>query len=101
MRKETIQRHVLKSISKLTSKLYRDNDWSGVWNLVDAIASLGYKVEVGTKDGGYRKNSDGQQWKEYRVLVSLGEIQTEGTLYCNAAGSMQDPFGCYDMSLCF
>jgi hypothetical protein len=69
--------------------------------VVDAIKSLGYQVGLGAKDGGYRKSNDGMsQWKEYQVDIDTPEgFNIQGTLNCHAAGSVEDPFDRYDMSL--
>jgi hypothetical protein len=101
MNERTIKNHVLGAISLLTGKLYRDEDWRGVWNLVGVIESLGYEVECGTVCGGYRTNREGQTWKEYELTIKRNDVEVRGTLVCSAAGTVSNPFGAYDICLCF
>lgn len=97
--KRTIINRIYKVTNKITGGLYRDENWHGVTLVVDAIESLGYECEVSVKDGGYREH-DGAKWKEYLLKITSPEgFVVNGTLNCHAAGSMQDPFDRYDMSL--
>lgn len=98
--KRTAINRIYKLTHEITGNIYHDDFWNGPRMVVDAIKSLGYDVGMGAKDGGYRKNSDGTQWKEYQLEIDTPEgFQIHGTLNCHAAGSMEDPFDRYDMSL--
>ena len=99
--KRTAINRIYKVTQKITGGIYRDDNWQGVRMVVDAIKSLGYQIGLGAKDGGYRKSSDGMsQWKEYQVDIDTPEgFNIQGTLNCHAAGSVEDPFDRYDMSL--
>lgn len=100
--KRTAINRIYKVTNELTSKIYRNDDyWNGPRKIVKAIKSLGYEVGLGAKDGGYRKSSDGMsQWKEYQIDIDTPEgFNIQGTLNCHAAGSIEDPFDRYDMSL--
>lgn len=99
--KRTAINRIYKVTHEITGNIYRDDSWNGPRMVVDAIKSLGYDCGLGAKDGGYRKSSDGMaQWKEYQVEIDTPEgFQIHGTLNCHAAGSMEDPFDRYDMSL--
>jgi hypothetical protein len=97
---KTIKNHVIKAVQPLTSRMYRDDAWQGVWELCAYIEKLGFDVSVSVKDGGYRKN-DLSQWKEYELEISLGEIVVPARLWASAAGTEDDPFGMYDLSMTF
>ena len=97
--KRVIINRIYKVTHDITSHFYRDENWHGVTLVVDAIESLGYECEVTVKDGGYREH-DGAKWKEYLLQITSPEgFVVHGTLNCHAAGSMEDPFDRYDMSL--
>ena len=97
--KRTAMNRIYKLTHDITSHLYHDENWHGVTLVVDAIESLGYDCEVSVKDGGYREN-DGAKWKEYLLLIRTPDgFEIHGTLNCHAAGTVEDPFDRYDMSL--
>lgn len=111
--KKLIQKAIYKELQKnnTTGKFYKDTNWAGVVkvkeDIMNALHGLysktkhDYNCSIGTENGGYRKNDDGTQWKEYKVCLYLGKQEEPfmtGTLNCHAAGSVEDPFGMYDMS---
>ncbi len=87
-----------RSISPLTSKMYYDEWWQGKNDVIDALCENGCNVDVWCENGGYRKNSDGVQWKEYKMEIECGSYKFSAILNCHAAGSVEDPFSKYDMS---
>lgn len=101
--KRTIINRIYKVTHDITSHLYHDENWHGVTLVVDAIESLGYECEVTVKDGGYRSNPKdpfGLPWKEYLLRIETPEgFEVKGTLNCHSAGTTDDPFDRYDMSL--
>lgn len=98
--KRTAINRIYRVTQDITGGIYHDDYWNGPRMVVNAIKSLGYEVGLGAKDGGYRKNNDGTQWKEYQIDIDTPEgFNIQGTLNCHAAGSMEDPFDRYDMSL--
>ena len=94
---------------RLTSKLYKDEYWQGptdVFNCIkDIISKTGgdYELVVNVPDGGYRKSKDGiSEWKEYKLeIMNSNDAKPVivGTLNAHAAGTLNDPFSAYDMSL--
>lgn len=95
-----------------TGKFYKDDYWEGVTkvhsDIKTALNSLfrktahEYDVSISAKDGGYRKNNDGTQWKEYTIEIFLknqDEPFMTGKLNCFAAGTTEDPFSIYDMTV--
>lgn len=98
-----MKNRIYKSIyrSGLTSKLYHDDHWGGVKSLIELISTVEGVTDVnfGAKDGGYRKNNEGTEWKEYMVEITTIDGKLEGMLTAHAAGSVQDPFDRYDITL--
>jgi hypothetical protein len=105
-----MKNRIYKLTSELTSHIYSDENWRGVYDVCDAIEDAGYEVEVTVKDGGYRNSLGGNTlytgkhdvsyWKEYLLTITSEDgVTLEGHLNCHAAGSVEDPFDRYDMSL--
>lgn len=91
---------VYKATQQLTSRLYNDDHWQGVNDVRDALGKLGIESDIYPIDGGYRQNKDGDSfWKEYQVQLQYGGVVVNGILNCYAAGSVEDPFDRYDMTL--
>ena len=84
---------------KLTAKSYFDTYWKGVNDIIDALLAEGCEVTTWCENGGYRRNSEGTQWKEYKMEIVCGKYEFEAVLNCHAAGSVEDPFDRYDMTL--
>jgi hypothetical protein len=104
-----IKRSMMNKISKgmrpFTSKLFRDNGWENVtaaFEHMREIVGPEGQVEVTVKNGGYRKGTDGisGQNKEYHFEVFLSNgVTIGGILTCCQAGTVQDPWSAYDMTL--
>lgn len=104
-----IKRSMINKISKgmrpFTSKLFRDNGWENVtaaFEHMREIVGPEGQVEVTVKNGGYRNSSDGisGQNKEYHFDVFLSNgVTIGGVLTCCQAGTVQDPWSAYDMTL--
>lgn len=85
----------------ILSKMQHDDAWQGVSNVKKAIESIGIEaVCLSVEDGGYRTTKDGlSKWKEYKIDIEHGDIVIKGYLNCHAAGTIEDPFKYYDMTL--
>ena len=88
----------------LTGHLYRDDNWAGVYALIDAIRKNvpEFDFEFGCSDGGY--SNPGEDGMPRRKTYSIAGKTPEGYpivghLHCDAAGTMENPFGAYDMTL--
>jgi len=91
---------------KITSKFYDDEYWLGV---DEAIKAINYACEefhctcvVTVKDGGYKKNSDSSgKRKEYNFeILDENKIAIAiGVIICSAAGTLEDPFSRYDITV--
>lgn len=98
--KQAIKNQIYRTIQSLTSKIYRDEDWSNVFHLVDRIKEEGVEVSCFPNGcGGYRSNNEGQQWKEYKVEMQCNGFQFDGLLICAFCGTVENPYSAYDMSL--
>lgn len=113
--KKKIQNVIYKQLdkTKTTGHYYHDDNWAGVklvrQDIEDALKTIKnpeheYDISVAPDDGGYRKSKDGMsQWKQYKVEIFVKGSENPfmvGTLNCHAAGTVEDPFDTYDMSLC-
>ena len=113
--KRKIQNIIYKQLEKTgtTGRFYHDDAWEGVGlvkkDIEDAFKNIKnapheYEVSIAPDDGGYRKSKDGMsQWKQYKVEIFVKGAELPfmgGTLNCHAAGTVDDPFDTYDMSLC-
>lgn len=100
---KTIKNRIYTKIGKLglNSHKFHDEYWQGVRAVIEAIGTIDGVTDVsyGVKDGGYRKNNDGTQWKEYLVTIETIQGTVEGILNAHAAGTVQDPFSSYDVNL--
>lgn len=95
---------IYKYIDDLTSHIYRDDDWRNVSlvfeRIYDAIGNDG-ELKTWVEDGGYWKQlGEFPNYKEYKFLVSLTNgVEINGSLKCHTAGSMEDPFDRYDITV--
>lgn len=106
--KNRIKKSIYNAISELTSHIYRDEDWAGVSRVLEtireALASFnaGLTLSVSVVNGGYRTLRDGSaKWKEHNLSIenAEGEEVLRGFLNAHAAGTVEDPFCRYDMSV--
>jgi hypothetical protein len=101
-----IMNRIYNEVSDMTSHIYRDDDWRAVRFLCDKIRttiagiSNDLTLFVSVPNGGYHSNNDGTQWKEYALSIEqAGKEIICGSLTAHAAGSVQDPFDRYDMTV--
>lgn len=88
----------------LTSHLYKDDNWASVYRLFDTIKQSVPEVSftVGATDGGYsNQGEDGMpRRKTYDIQATTPNGKTIiGQLHCDAAGTVENPFSAYDMTL--
>lgn len=96
--KQSAKKALYRAISPLTSRLYHDEDWSGVRSIEAALAEEGCEICTRCEGTGYRSNSEGQMWKEYLMDIQCGSYTFSAILCCNFAGTMENPYAKYDMS---
>lgn len=113
--KRKIQRAIYKELQRTnsTGRFYHDEHWAGVDTVMrdidNALSALfrttkhEYETTLRVEHGGYQKTKEGDaQWKEY-ILEIFVKGQEEpfltGILNCHAAGTIDDPFSMYDITL--
>jgi hypothetical protein len=104
--KRKIINQLYKHTQDLTSHLYRDDNWAAVskaFKTIEYIIGDSGELEVYVKNGGYVKDKDGTpMYKEYNFNIILTNgIEIGGSLKCHAAGTMEDAFEKYDMTITF
>lgn len=93
-----------KYTQKATSKIYSDESWQGVDMVLDlveqAIGNDG-EMEVTVKNGGYWKRlGEFPNYKQYDIHIMLDNgIEINGVLKCHAAGTIEDTFKNYDITI--
>lgn len=101
--KKRIINAIYKAINPLTQRLYNDEYWAGVSEVKNTIGALPFvtDISVSVENGGYRTNSDNSaKWKEYKFEIQTDQnVAIYGQLNAHAAGSVQDPFDRYDITL--
>lgn len=107
--KQTAIRYIYKKVNHLISGFFRDDNWSNVMKVFDAINSLGCKFEWEVKNGGYHdvKNSYGEitsKYKQYDLTISFTNVNDKqikiiGQLIATGAGTIEDIFQKYDIAL--
>ena len=108
-----LKNEIYKLTQPLTAKRYSDDHWQGVEDIrrviVEAMNNLDtdeydFYITVDNRFGtGYQTSNDGLYiWKAYMIKIfktSNMKEQLVGYLNCHAAGTVEDPFKYYDMSL--
>lgn len=84
--------------------LKRDDNWESVRNIINAIHEQvpEFEFNVTVPDGGYYNNGDDGMPRAKRYVISGTTpegYQIYGQLTCSAAGTMEDPFSSYDITL--
>ena len=81
--KQKVIRRLYKIVTPYTHNIYRDDNWSGVSDIINALKDAGYTVAVSVENGGYRNSlggnslyphkSDVSYWKEYKLEIPVEE----------------------------
>ena len=101
--------YIYKKVGHLTTGFFRDDNWSSVTKVFDAINALGCKFNREVKNGGYHdvKSPSGEvtsKYKQYDLTISFvnaddKQIKIIGQLIATAAGDTENWFSRYDMAL--
>lgn len=109
--KRTIIRTIAKEVQNITSKFYNDSAWEGVDLLIERVRNIikgfgmidkhAYEVNISVSHGGYRRNEEGQVWKEWNLNVDTedGKEIIGGIITAHSAGTVEDPWKRYDLAL--
>ena len=103
IKKKYINR-IYKSIQKLTSYIYKDDNWSAAKNVLETISNVignDGEFDVWCENGGYWKRiSEFPNYKEFKIRINLNNgVEINGSLKCHSAGTLEDPFSSYDITV--
>lgn len=104
--KQKYIKRLYKFTEKFTKQLYTDENWENVSNILSEIEEfIHYAGTLGVRvyNGGYWKPFGSfPNYKEYNLTIELfNGIEINGSLKCHAAGSMDDIFSKYDVTISF
>lgn len=93
-----------KSIDPLTHKMYSDDNWravSAIYTKLQETLNGKGEIEMWVDNGGYDKRmGEFPNYKEYKMKVIMNDgIEINGSLKCNAAGTIEDTFKYYDITV--
>lgn len=96
-----IQRNIYKTVSKYCGKMHSDEAWQDVKTLIDMIQSVSGVIEVNVGAGKYVNffNGEGCPYRDYDTTVVTEFGNLYGYIRCNAAGTMDDVFKYYDITI--
>ncbi|MBR4792569.1 MAG: hypothetical protein IK038_02780 [Bacteroidaceae bacterium] len=104
--KRALKNKLYKALKPINGKYYSDENWQAITdfkNIVKPLLPENLDLEVFCFDGGYRKSRDGlSQWKEYFFQIydkAASKDVLTGQINCAAAGSVEDPFSRYDVTI--
>lgn len=95
----------LYKVAQNYKRLYEDDDWTYLRALMDDLSNV-----PGVRDfnyGGGKYHQNGKEFGESAYKLYTVEIETEfdtiirGEVYCNFAGTIDDPWSRYDMTVNF
>lgn len=105
-RKKILKNRLYKALKEIDGKLYDDIYWNAVKDFRRILSDnlppeLDYSIWC--ENGGYRTNRDNTaKWKEYLFRIydkTTDKTILNGTLNLAAAGTVEDPFGMYDVTI--
>lgn len=93
-----------KATKDLTSHLYKDESWEAVNNafeIIEHIIGNNGNLKVWCENGGYWKRAgEFPNYKEYKFNIELlNGVEINGSLKCHSAGTIEDPFDRYDVTI--
>lgn len=98
--KQGIKKYIYTITEELTKGRFRDDNWSNVRKVFNAIADAGFEISWGAKNGGY--SPDGTM-KTYQFTINFTnafgtDFVFEGQLICSFCGPTNNPHSVYDMA---
>ena len=96
---------IYKNVTPLISSIYKDDNWQQVNKVLSAVESVvepfNGELNVWCENGGYWKRIDEfPNYKEYKLSITFADdLIINGSLKCHSAGTMEDPFDRYDITL--
>lgn len=99
-----IQRNIYKTVSPFCGKMHKDDAWQNVSALVDLIKSVEGVRDVILGAGVYhnyinKSDKISPAYRDYETIVTTDFGNLYGYIRCHAAGTVQDEFAMYDMTI--
>ena len=97
--KQGAKNYIRNSINNLIKGHFKDQDWSHVKNVFDAINMLGVNLNWYVEKGGYAIDQSSKTYKfdiEYTNVYGE-QMKFKGQLICCFCGTVDDPMSQYDM----
>ena len=100
-----LKREIYNAIEPYTKKIIKWDNFSEVINIQEAIRDVVCPDLMCDIDGGNRTrtNKDGLEYREFDISIYENkdeyEMVLEGKLVCNSAGTMNDPWKLYDITV--
>lgn len=102
-----LKREIYNAIEPYTKNMIKWDNFSEVINIQEAIRDAVGPDLMCDIDGGNstRTNKDGLEYREFDISIYENkdeyEMVLEGKLVCNSAGTMDDPWKLYDITVLF
>lgn len=99
-----IQNRIYKIIQPYTSKRCRDDAWENVMELYNVIRNVDGVVDTELRAGVYhnyinKARPNDPAYRDYKLKVKTDFGILSGYIRCHAAGTMDDEFSTYDMTI--
>ena len=104
--KRSLRNKIYTALKPINGKYYSDENWQVVSDfkrIVEPLLPENLVLDLYCRDGGYRTSRDGTaKWKEYDFDIYDYETNKDminGKITCSAAGTVEDPFSRYDVTV--
>lgn len=99
-----IQNRIFKAANQYGSNLFHDEDWSNVHKMIDIIRNIEGVEEVNCGAGQYfnyisKSKPIDPAYRDYKLTIRTPFGILGGYLRCHAAGTMDDEFSKYDITV--
>ena len=96
-----IQKKIYNAVSEFCGKMHHDDAWQNVKHLIGLIRSVNGVTDMNVGAGQYFNylNPEKGAYREYETTVITNFGNLYGYIRCNAAGTMDDIFKYYDMTI--
>ena len=96
-----VQRNIYKSVSDYCGKMHSDDAWQDVKTLIGMIKSVDGVSDIHVGAGEYFNytNPEKGAYRDYQTTVETEFGNLYGYIRCHAAGTMEDIFKYYDMTI--
>ncbi len=100
-----LKNEIYRAVEPYTKKMVKWDNFSEIINIQEAIRDVVGPDLMCDIDGGNftRVNKDGLEYREFNISIYHNkddyEMVLEGKLVCNSAGTMDDPWKLYDITV--